>query len=329
MNGMAAIDQGAGRLVELSTDGVPPAERLAYWRSTVLKRTEPAVSVDDRPFRARLRRIVVDGAELVEHASDAVIGHRAAGRSRFEGGDDIAIELMRDCESASLDHNGEHRLRPGDLYIVDYARPLQIARSRHRAAGIVLSRRRVVEILGEDLSALAGQRLPGTGLAAILRQHMGATIDAAAEMTAAERILAVQGAAEMGLAILQAGQEYGHGRIDDAQQFGNCFYAAACTLIERQCGDTGLAPERVAAALGCSRASLYRVFARHDQSVSAVIWTARLERARGLLTSAAGVGIPIADVAAMCGFRETPTFSRMFRRRYGRTPTDAREGRDG
>jgi len=34
-------------------------------------------------------------------------------------------------------------------------------------------------------------------------------------------------------------------------------------------------------------------------------------------------------VAAMCGFRETPTFSRMCRRSYGRTPTDAREGRAG
>jgi len=231
----------------------------------------------------------------------------------LEGGDDIAIELMRDCESTSLDHNGEHRPQPGDLYIVDYARPLQIARSRHRAAGIVLSRRRVVELLDEDLSALAERRIPGTGLAAILRQHMQVTIDVAPEMTAAESILAVQGAAEMSLAVLQAGQEYRRGRIDDAQQFGTGFYAAARTLIERQCGDAGLVPERVAAALGCSRASLYRVFARHGQSVSAMIWTARLERARRLLTFAGGVGIPIAAVAAMCGFRETTTFSRMFR----------------
>jgi len=106
----------------------------------------------------------------------------------------------------------------------------------------------------------------------------------------------------------QADQEYGRGRIDGARQVGTGFYAAA---------------------LGFSRAALYRVFARHGQSVSATIWTARLERARGLLTSAGGVGIAIADVAAMCGFRETPTFSRMCRRPYGRTPTDAREGRAG
>ncbi len=327
-NGVAAVDrmsgEGDGRVVDLSTDGVPAGERLAYWRSTVLRRTEPVALTHDRPFRARLRRIVLDGTELVEHASDAVEGHRAPGRPRFDGGDDIAIELMRDCSGAMLDHNGEHRLGPGDLYIVDYARPLQIARSEHRASGIVLSRRRVVEILGEDLSGLAGRRIPATGLAAILRQHMKATIDEAAQMTRAERILAVQGAAEMGLAILQAGRF----RIDDAQQFGDGFYTAARKLIERRCIDAGLTPKRVAGALGCSRASLYRVFARRGQSVSAIIWRARLERACGLLTSAAGVGIPIAEVALMCGFRETPTFSRMFGRCFGRTPSDARDGRE-
>ncbi|MBS0538769.1 MAG: helix-turn-helix transcriptional regulator [Proteobacteria bacterium] len=310
---------GAGRLVDLSTDGIAPDERLAFWRSTVLKRNEPVIA-SGGIFQARLRRIVLEGAELIEHASEAVVARRAVGRTRFDGGDDIAVELMRDGERAELDHNGEHRLQPGDLYIVDYARPVQIARSRHRASGIVLSRRRVVEILGEDLSGLAGRRIAAVGLAAVLRQHMKATIDTAADMTPAERVLAVQGAAEMALAVLQADRV----RIDDAQQFGTGFYAAARQLIERQCGDANLAPERVAAALGCSRASLYRVFARQSQSVGAVIWTARLERARRLLGSAAGVGVPIAEVAIRCGFRETPTFSRMFRRRYGLTPSDAR-----
>jgi AraC family transcriptional regulator, positive regulator of tynA and feaB len=310
-----------GQLVELSTEAVPGPERLDYWASTVLKRTVPVSPQEERPFRARLRRIVLDGVELVEHASDAVIAMRAPGRLRFDGGDDIAIELMRDCDSALLDHNGEHRLKPGDLYVVDYALPLQVARSRHRAGGVVLSRRRVTEVLGQDLSALAGRRIQATGLAAVLRQHMMATIDEAPRMSEAQRVLAVQGAAEMGLAILQAG------RLDvlDAQQFGEGFYQAARKLIERQCGDPNLTPGRVALALGCSRASLYRVFARHDKSVSAAIWSARLEQAWRLLTSSSSVGMRVSDTAFQCGYRDQATFARMFRRRYGMTPRDSRE----
>jgi AraC-like DNA-binding protein len=319
--GLDPVSQGYGRLVDLTTDGVPAAERLEFWRSSVLKRTRPEAPEEERPFRARLRRIVLDDAELVEHASDAVVSSRAPGRTRMEGGDDIALELMRDCRHALLDHNGEHRLRPGDLYLVDYARPMNVIRSRHRAGGIVLSRRRVREVLGDDLSALAGHRIPARGMAAVLRQHMRSTIDEAAHLSIAERTIATKAAADMALAILQAGR-FG---AADPEQFGDGFYRAARRLIDRHCTDPDLTPERIATALGCSRASLYRAFARHDRSVAAEIWSARIERARRMLGSSEGVGMLIADIAFHCGFREIPTFTRMFRRRYGMSPREARD----
>lgn len=312
-----------GRLVDLSTEGVPAANRLEFWRSQVLRRTRPETPTEQsRPFEARLRRIVLDDVELVEHASDAVMGMRAPGRSRFDGGDDIALELMRDCRHAMLDHEGEHTLRPGDLYLVDYARPLQVIRSRHRAAGIVLSRRRVCVVMGEDLSRLAGRRIAGRGMAAILRRHMMMTLDEAACLSAEDRVVAVNAAAEMALAILQAGRP---GAVD-IEQFGGGWYAAACRLIVRECADPDLTPARVALSLGFSRASLYRLFARHDESVAAAIWTARIERARRVLTSPEGEGILVSDVALQCGFRDVPAFTRMFRRHFGMTPREARAG---
>jgi AraC-like DNA-binding protein len=33
----------------------------------------------------------------------------------------------------------------------------------------------------------------------------------------------------------------------------------------------------------------------------------------------------ISDIAMRCGFRELPTFTRMFERRYGMTPSEVRE----
>lgn len=38
-----------------------------------------------------------------------------------------------------------------------------------------------------------------------------------------------------------------------------------------------------------------------------------------------GIGRPIAEIAALAGFREMPSFTRMFKRRYGATPGDVRE----
>jgi AraC-like DNA-binding protein len=316
---LVQASQPYGRLVDLTTDGVPARERIDYWRDVVLRRTRPELPEDGQQFRAHLRRIVLAEVELIEHASDAVISGRSQSRTRFDGGDDIALELIRSGTS-KLTHNGEHKLGSGDFCLVDYARPFQTVRTRHRASGIVLSRRQVREVLGDDLSALAGRRVPPRGLAAVLRAHMTTTLDEAPHMTPEERVIATNAAAEMALAVLQAG------RFDaaDPDQFGEGLYRAARAVIDRACPDPDLSPDRIALAVGCSRATLYRLFARRDQSVAAVVWQARLERARRMLCSTESIAMPISDVAMLCGFTDMPTFTRIFKRRYGKTPREAR-----
>ena len=309
-----------GHLVTVTTDGVPPREQLGYWRDVVLNRNRPLVPHDGQSFRARLVRLQGHETELVEHASDALESDRSPRRSHFTGGEDIAIELMRWCRSAVLEHNGEHQLGAQDLYVVDYSQTLRTRRSMHRAGGIVLSRKRVIEAIGRDPAALAACRLPARGLGTVLRHHLQASIDEAAAMTLAERAAAVDAAADMALALLQSVA----GRRLDEDGLGGGLYAAARRLIAARCGEPDLSPEQVALALGCSRATLYRLFAQHDETVADVLWAARLQRARTLLTSADGAGMTVSDVAADCGFRDLSTFSRMYRRGFGLSPSEAR-----
>jgi AraC-like DNA-binding protein len=318
---LVQASQAYGRLVDLTTDGVPVGDRIDYWRDVVLRRTRPEMPERGQPFQAHLRRIVLADVELIEHAAGAVISERSPGRTRFDGGDDIAFELVRSGTS-KLTHNGEHKLRAGDLCLVDYARPFKTELTRHRACGVVLSRRKVREALGDDLSALAGRRVPARGLAAVLRAHMTTTLDEAPHMTAEDRVVATNAAADMALALLQAGR-FG---AADPDQFGEGLYQAARAVIDRASVDPDLSPDRIALAVGCSRATLYRLFARHDQSVAAVMWQARLERAWHLLCSPDGIGMTISDVAMLSGFTDIPTFTRMFKRRYGKTPREVRLG---
>jgi AraC-like DNA-binding protein len=312
----------AGTIVELTTDGIAASERLAYWRESVLRRMEPVRALEeDRPFRGRLRRIVGRDAELIEHATDAVLAVRTPQRCRADGCDDISIDLMLHCTSAALSHGGDRRLRPGDLPIIDYSRSIEVVRSRHRTVGIILPRRRVQEIAGSDLSRLAGRSLPAHGIGALLRQHMRLTLDEAPRMSPAERIVAIAAAADMALAALASG----HHGSSDIEQAGGGLHAAARRLIERDCANFDLTPDLVAMFLGCSRASLYRAFSRHGESVAAVIWATRLEHAWRMLTSSSHFGLPVSEISLRSGFLDQATFSRMFKRRYGLTPREARE----
>jgi len=58
-----------GSIVESTTAGIAPKERLAFWRDAVLRRMVPLKALDqERPFEARLRRVIGLGVELVEHS---------------------------------------------------------------------------------------------------------------------------------------------------------------------------------------------------------------------------------------------------------------------
>jgi AraC family transcriptional regulator, positive regulator of tynA and feaB len=314
----------AGSIIELTTDGVAPAERLSYWREVVLRRMVPVKALDDdRPFRGRVRRIIGLDAELIEHTSDAVLAARPSQRCRKDACDDISIDLMLDCASAKLDHGGERNVRPGDLPIIDYARPVQVARSRHRTVGIMLPRERVREVVGDDLLVLVGRVVRPHGIGALLQSHMRLTLDEAARMSPAERIVAVGAAVDLALAAL-AVEFQGSDRVAIAEQHEDGFYHAACRIIERDCADPDLTPDMVAVALGCSRASLYRAFFRHDAGVAEVIWATRLDRAWRMLISSSHPDLRVSEIAARCGFLEQATFNRMFKRKYGLTPREAR-----
>jgi len=272
------------------------------------------------PFRGRMRRIVGDGLELIEFASEDVVAVRSPERCRIDGCDDITIDLMRRSTNTWMDHGGAHRVKAGDLYLVDYAKPSEVRRGRHCTVGLTMSRQLVRDVLGGDIAPRAGMKFATTGLARVLCHHLQATFDEAGRMAVAERAAAAKAAKDMALALLQATHE----GMADPDRFAHGFHRAALGLIEVGCGDPDLTPERIAVALGCSRASLYRAFARHGDSVAAAIWQARLERAHRTLTSPEGIGLLVSDIAALSGFREMPTFTRMFKRRYGMTPSEAR-----
>ena len=269
--------------------------------------------------RGRLTRISGEGADLLEHWFDAPSVRRPAPLCWRRGGGGISIDLTDASRSIRVEHAGRsHRLSSADAIICDRARSVRVECTQYRHISLVLDRRRVTESLGGDPAILAGRRLPAFGLSGLLQSHMRATIDEADDLSTEQKSIALAAALAMATAVL--GAELRAATSDASVSL----YQVAHRLIERTCSDPELTPARIAASLGCSRATLYRLFEKQGASIAATIWSARLDRAQRLLTTSQYKQLLISDIALRCGFMDQPTFNRMFKRRYGLTPREAR-----
>ena len=91
--------------------------------------------------------------------------------------------------------------------------------------------------------------------------------------------------------------------------------------------DPGLTEGTIAALQGISIRHLQRIFERAGLSFTDQVSTLRLEAAYKALTDPASAGRSVMDIAYAAGFSDVSHFNRLFRRRYGATPSEVRRRR--
>lgn len=94
--------------------------------------------------------------------------------------------------------------------------------------------------------------------------------------------------------------------------------------IDRHLDDPGLSAGHVAEAIGVSARHLSRIFQPTGMSPHSHILEQRLAKAREELADPGSRHLTIAEVAHRWGFASQAHFTRVFRRRFGRTPGETR-----
>lgn len=94
--------------------------------------------------------------------------------------------------------------------------------------------------------------------------------------------------------------------------------------VERRLCDPSLDSNSIARALNCSKRSLHKAFEDESCTLHQFIWTRRLDGARRELENARTEGRSITGIAFAWGFISPEHFSRVFRARYGSSPTEWR-----
>jgi AraC-like DNA-binding protein len=222
----------------------------------------------------------------------------------------IFLQVQGTCGSDC----GERRLRiePGDVAILDYARPFRSAVTDYENLMIIIARESVpAALLAIEPHGLVFPR--ESGAARLIGAAMKELYAQADDLTVSEAEAAIEGILALMTACARArlaGNEADH--VKSRRK-------AALDYIDAHLADPQLGPDEIAAAAHVSRASLYRLLAA-EGGIRAVLLTRRLDQALRLMMADHKDERSLTDIAKCCGFGGTSQFSRAFRARFGVPP---------
>ena len=302
----------------LSTDDVAPDERFAYWREVVCAVFVP-LGVE-RPRGRELR-----GSVEVQRWDDLALSHVTSTSQVVRHS---ASDPLEDC-LVSIQLRGTGRisqdgrvaeLRPGRFALYDATRPyeltfdddfeqlvVQFPRDELLARNVVVS----------DTTALVGGE---QGLGAVAAGFVRSLAEHGDEVPD-------QAVGRLGTQALDC-LAAAFGELIGAPPVGSAAASAerqrVLDHLDAHLADPSLTVTTLAAAVGRSTRSLQKLFEGDDLHLSERIRRARLARARALLLDPLAAHRSIAAIAASVGLPDPAHFSRLFRARYGCSPTELR-----
>jgi len=304
--------------LDISTTGIAGREAYDFWSTLVFYNfsARRPTSEQKQAFAATGTAFFAAGVSLGMSNSDSIFGSRHIAQHRADGLDDITVGYVAEGMRWQVDESGEHRAGPGEFFVYDAARAAEVGWARGGGVHLALSRELAMRAgcPPDTTPNMLARMLSQSPLAPFLAAQMAQIWRHGRSMDADHVGLLFPALTALAQAALAPAE------TPDSQAMGAGRLAAASRFIRDHLGDEDLSPDRIAAAIGCSRATLYRLFAEHDLPIAGYVRELRLQGAMTML--AARPRNSVSAVAARFGFADLSTFSQTFRRRFGVSPRD-------
>jgi AraC-like DNA-binding protein len=311
----AAADPGIG------------AQALATLRAATSDICEvmPLDSPDD--FQVASTTRLAGGCLLVDAVSTPLEYDRTAAHVARGGLDHYHITLCLQGQMHFTSGRRNVTLRPGDICLIDMARPNRTVLTgdgdeRSRLTSLIVPRPLLAPRLAHPDSATA-TLLPETDRRARLLADQFAALWQQPENdnAAADTKVAVEAMCDV-IAEVAGRSADAHGAIGGAER--QLLLAAIKRHIDAHLETGSLSTDDLGRRFHVSRASLYRLFGP-DGGLARYVQDQRLNRALRLLISSGARGKRLIDLAVGLQFSGDSTFVRAFRRQFGMTPGEIRE----
>jgi AraC-like DNA-binding protein len=304
------------QLACFTTRDIAPRERIAFWDAQLWNpvapfRTESTSAVfEGDACHARLGSIHLFRIAATAHRLEC---DAAIGRGDRRG---LAALVVQRRGNATVSQGGrEVLLEPGAWAICDADRFFAIGSADEGEQLLVLLPRERLGI-GSCLANHTARNFgDASGTARLLPRYLAGLFDelsAVADSNCSE--LADMAAQLVRLALFEARQAIPPISMRETLRLRVKDY------VRRNLRDPALSIERVAAAFGCTKRHLHKVFTGDEMTLSQFIWVQRLEGCRDALRNPNLARHSITEIAFMWGFNNSAHFSKAFKERFGLPP---------
>ena len=309
------------RLLRFSTEMLPERERFSEFREEFARRVLAMDAIDHSGGRPRLDMTFMP-------LGPAAVGTLVGTAAEFirekhhlkDSSDDFRINFAENGP-IKFAHAGQERICAiSKAYFVDHARPERC----HGGGGLinVAVRAAALKSLVPHPEDFAGDLLrPGPALR--LLQGYLRSLTSLDEPPSAE-LAPIIGVHLLDLVAAALGPTAEGRDIVARRGVKAARLQAILSEVARRFSDPNFELDNVVGALGLSRRYVQQLLEETGHSFTERLLERRLERAFAMLSDPRSLHLPIIDIAFSAGFGDVSHFNRMFRRRFGDTPSGVR-----
>jgi AraC-like DNA-binding protein len=295
-------------------------ERIDYWCSTVSDQFVPLhVAPDDG--------LGMHGRVASEAVGEVQLRRLAASAHRFDRTPRLIKRSDQDYYMVAFAHAGRSLIAqndretffgPGDFVLVDTTRPYSFRMYDDFELTVGMVPKRLLAARASELQEASAIRFGGhEGSAAMLPSFLNLLHQHAGGLTVGEQDALSRTVADLLTAVVTSRSA--------SVLPGNVHLTRALAYIDGHLTDRDLCPRTVAAASAISISYLHRLFGEAGLSVAGYIREQRLQGCWRDLIAPADAHLTVTAIGARWGLTDSATLSRLFRNRFGMTPTEHRE----
>ena len=308
--------------VILSTESVPPVDRLAYWHDAVWKTFVPldVTAPKDRPFSGSVATDRIGHLQISTVDADRERVRRSRSLIAESPDEHLALGLQTRGSGVVVQDERTAVLRPGEFALYDTSRPYTLDFPDRFEMVVFQLPRRALGLPEPDLRNITGVTIGADqGLAALLVPFLSRLAAEADTYEPEVGEMLARNAGDLLATVVVERLGRGTARMDAAQQ---SLLLRIRTFVDAHLADPALSPEAIAAAHHISVRHLQRLFQAEGETVGGWIRHRRLEECRRELGRPRRTRPTVAAVAHRWGFVSPSHFSRAFRTAYDMSPRE-------